>query len=109
MAVASGGFYTKGKVNKRVNILVIRWKRKSQELGDSKPCALCAHMMKLYGVYRVYYSDGKGNLVEERITDLETSTCTFSKGLINNREYMRHSKLPIPPEVKATVMESDFI
>lgn len=71
------------------------------KLVDSKPCCMCVHFMKMYGVYRVYYTDDSGNLCCEKISDIKPDH--FSNGLEMVVKYNPDSfsmKLPISIETK---------
>lgn len=41
-------------------------------LRNSKPCSLCKHIMINHGIKYVYYSTDDGNIVKERVKDLNT-------------------------------------
>jgi hypothetical protein len=60
--------------------------------------------MKIHGVHKVYYSDGEGNIVVQKVSDLDEEDCVFSKGLLNNREQLRHCRLPLSSKMKSSLM-----
>jgi len=62
----------------RLNILVVRVNNHGH-LDDSKPCAMCVHMMKKYNINRVYYTDKNGQLCYIKVNYLDETHIT--KGL----------------------------
>jgi hypothetical protein len=56
---------------KKYAILVIRIKRDTGELVNSKPCFDCINTMKKCGIRKVYYSDTNGEIVMERVSQIE--------------------------------------
>lgn len=60
---------------KKYDILVIRVTADG-ELANSRPCNHCIMTMREMGIRRVFYSDGKGNIVSEKVDEMEmTHVC----------------------------------
>lgn len=57
-------------LRKKLEIVVIRVNNQG-DLMNSKPCNSCLYYMRLYGIKNVYYSDENGEIVKEKITDIE--------------------------------------
>ena len=53
----------------RYDILVIRIGADGT-IYDSSPCDFCVNMMLRYNIQNVYYSDGKGHIVMNKVKDL---------------------------------------
>jgi deoxycytidylate deaminase len=70
---------------KKLNILVIRVNSKN-ELVNSKPCENCIYYLRLYGIKNVYYSNENGEIVKEKITDIENEHQSISHARYN--EYL---------------------
>ena len=68
-----------------MNILVIRVNGKN-EFVNSKPCENCLYYLRLYGIKNVYYSNDKGEIVREKIEDIENTHQTISHTRYN--EYL---------------------
>jgi hypothetical protein len=52
------------------------------ELLNSKPCMDCLKVLKMIGIKKVYYSDENGNIIVEKIKNMESNhVCRFSKYL----------------------------
>lgn len=45
-------------------------------LRDSHPCNECVAMMRLYGIQKVFYSDEKGSIRVEKVSEMELSRPT---------------------------------
>jgi hypothetical protein len=41
------------------------------EMKNSRPCNNCIRYMKLFNVRKVYYSDNDGDIVLEKVKDME--------------------------------------
>lgn len=63
---------------------------KSGELCNSKPCNTCLYYMKLYGIKSVYYSDEKGDILKEKISQIEVEH--NSLGHRNYKKYLEGRK-----------------
>lgn len=55
---------------KGMDILVIRI-NKNFALKNSRPCNQCIDKLNKIGIRKVYYSDDNGNIVSERVEDME--------------------------------------
>ena len=40
-------------------------------LSNSKPCIMCCHLLKQFGIRRVYYSNDDGNISILNVKDLD--------------------------------------
>jgi len=58
-------------------MVVIRINTKN-ELVNSKPCENCIYYLRLYGIKNVYYSNENGEIVKEKITEIESEHRTIS-------------------------------
>ena len=47
---------------KHLNVLVVRWKKENNSLGNAKPCSMCSYLLGKYNV-NVFYSNKKGIIV----------------------------------------------
>jgi hypothetical protein len=65
------------KILKGTSIMVIRWD--GNKLKSSKPCMHCCLYMKMLGIKKVIYSDDNGELIEEKITNIESSHVCLSR------------------------------
>lgn len=67
-----------------VNILVVRLSAKNN-LQSSKPCSNCIEVMKSlptkkgYKIQNVYYSDNKGNIIKQSLTNLDNEEKHYSR------------------------------
>ena len=57
-------------LRKKLEIVVIRVNNKGQLL-NSKPCNSCLYYMKLFGVKSVYYSNENGDIIKEKVNNIE--------------------------------------
>ena len=48
------------------------------DLTYSKPCCNCIYYLKLYGIKNVYYSDKNGEIVKEKMNDIESQHSSIS-------------------------------
>lgn len=71
-------------LRKKLEIFVIRV-NKNDELMNSKPCNTCLYYMKLFGVKSVYYSDENGDIIKEKINQIEVEHQS-----IGHRKYMKY-------------------
>ncbi len=71
-------------LRKKLEIVVIRV-NKNGELLNSKPCNTCLYYMKLYGVKSVYYSDENGDMIKEKISQIEVE-----HNSIGHRKYLKY-------------------
>lgn len=85
------------KHSNRLNILVVRINCQSQ-LTESKPCAMCIHLMKENRIGRVYYTNGHGQLCYIRVCYLEETH--FSSGFITAIKNVTLNYLPISKTIK---------
>ena len=79
-----GVFYVPNVVKKRANrtrynILVVRVSM-SGELLNSQPCIMCNYLMRLYGIYRVYYSNNEGQICVQKVSELDSNDLIISRG-----------------------------
>lgn len=101
------GFYVPQK--NRLNILVVRITA-TDELTSSQPCCMCSHMMQAYGIYRIYYSNEKGEICYEKVDDLSPSNVEdyVSKGLttmiIGCSETIKSARLPLTKKQKTNII-----
>ena len=49
------------------------------DLVNSKPCNSCIYYMQLYGIKSVYYSDENGEIVREKLLDIQSSHLSISQ------------------------------
>ena len=93
-------FYEPGRKH---NILVIRVDNDGN-LRHSKPCCMCVYFMKMFGVYRVYYSNEDGDICYQKVSEMEPEH--YSKGLTDmiDRIYFEgngaYPKLPVSVKTK---------
>jgi hypothetical protein len=98
-----------GRSSPRLNILVVRINA-SDELTSSQPCCMCSHMMQAYGIYRIYYSNEKGEICYEKVDDLAPSNVEdyVSKGLttmiIGCSETIKSARLPLTKKQKTHII-----
>ncbi len=59
--------YPKEKKN---DLLIIRINSKG-DFVNSRPCNECIEMMRQYKIGRIYYSDDKGKIVKEKLSEME--------------------------------------
>ena len=59
-------------LRRKLEIVVIRVNRFGC-LVNSKPCSSCLYYLRLYGVRNIYYSDDDGEIIKEKIAEVETS------------------------------------
>ena len=69
------------KHRKRYSILVVRL-NKNGFLTYSRPCDHCIHILKTIGIDKIYYSDGAGNIIIEKVKYMgKQHVCAGSKFL----------------------------
>jgi deoxycytidylate deaminase len=66
---------------KKYSILVVRIKRDTGELVNSKPCHDCIKAMRKCGIKKVYYSNDQGEIVMERVNNIENRCSTGFRNL----------------------------
>lgn len=49
----------------------------NDELLDSKPCNECLNAMKYMGINRVYYSLSNGDIIVEKVKNMESSFLSY--------------------------------
>jgi deoxycytidylate deaminase len=49
------------------------------KLVNSKPCNSCIYYMMLYGVKSVYYSNDKGEIIKEKLKEIEATHISLSQ------------------------------
>ena len=59
-------------------MFVIRVNSKGN-LVNSKPCNSCIYYMQLYGIKSVYYSDENGEIVREKLMNIESTHFSISQ------------------------------
>ena len=64
----------------KYNILVVRVNHLGG-LEDSKPCIMCIYLMRLYGIYRVYYSNSQGHIVCRKLDEMASTETWMSIGV----------------------------
>ncbi len=57
----------------------------SGRLTESKPCLDCTKHLKLLGIKHVFYSSFGGNIISEKIKDLQTSHLCRSRKAMKNK------------------------
>jgi deoxycytidylate deaminase len=72
---------------KKYAILVIRIKRDTGELVNSKPCYDCINTMKKCGIKKVYYSNSNGEIVMERVSQIENRKSNGYRNINNINNY----------------------
>lgn len=65
-------------LRKKLEMFVIRVNAKGN-LVNSKPCNSCIYYMQLYGIKSVYYSDENGEIVREKLLDIQSSHLSISQ------------------------------
>jgi len=55
---------------------------KNKNVVDSKPCLHCCNLMKTLEIKAVVYSDNNGNLVYEKISNLNSKHISLSRRCI---------------------------
>jgi len=93
-----------GSPKDKLNILVVRINAENQ-LVDSRPCCMCVHMMRIHGIYRVYYSNDKGELCGQKVSQIEGEEWEHvSRGLsvmiIRQGPTLRAARLPLTRKQK---------
>ena len=88
----------------KFNILVVRITANNQ-LADSRPCCMCIHLMRIHGICRVYYSNEKGELCWQKISQIEGEEWEHvSQGLavmiVRQGKDIRVARLPLSKEQK---------
>ena len=68
---------TKTKRIQTFDMLVIR--NYNNRLAESKCCADCIKVLQLFGIRRVYYSNGDGNIVCEKVKDITNNKSSGRK------------------------------
>lgn len=58
------------------SIVVIRYSRNTGLLQNSKPCENCLTIMKNVGIKHVYYSDSNGQIIKEKVQNIQSSYCS---------------------------------
>jgi len=71
-------------LRKKLEIVVIRV-NKNGELFNSNPCNTCLYYMKLYCIKSVYYSDENGDIIKEKINQIEVEHHS-----IGHRKYLKY-------------------
>lgn len=71
-------------LRKKLEIVVIRVNNNGQLL-NSKPCNTCLYYMKLFGVKTVYYSDENGDIIKEKINQIEVEHSSIA-----HRRYLKY-------------------
>ena len=56
-----------------VEIVVIKQSTKAICLGNSRPCIICLNMMKLLNFKNVYYSNSDGDMISEKVSDMQST------------------------------------
>lgn len=68
-----------------VQLLVVRIGGNSKkEFVNSKPCVHCINYMKQLGIKKIYYSDNFGNIIYEKIQDIQTDHVSIIRLLYQN-------------------------
>lgn len=62
---------------KKLNMVVIRVNN-SNQLTNSKPCCNCIYYLRLYGIKNIYYSNENGEIIKEKISEIETNHTSIS-------------------------------
>ena len=70
-------YYKPIKQLKKLTLVVVRYDRRGQ-LCDSKPCQACITLMRVFGIQKVTYSDENGDMITEKVSDIENRP---SKGM----------------------------
>lgn len=55
----------------KIDIVVVKYS--ANKYGMSKPCSNCTKILKLVGVNNVYYTNNDGDIVKERVKNMETT------------------------------------
>lgn len=92
MVIYSVFYKPKKKSRKKWCLLVIR-RSKTGILNNSKPCTDCIKMMKTYGIYKIFYSNEKGDIVYEKVNNMisrPSSGRKYFNTLINKKHCKYH-------------------
>jgi hypothetical protein len=104
-------FYGATKGSPRYNMLVVRITADGR-LENSMPCVMCVYMMQLYGIYRVYYSDDKGEICCQQISDMIKKDAWMSKGLFQMKVMwgtsIRTTRLPLMKKHKTLLLTQEI-
>ena len=73
----SKGIMTKGNINKKCILIVLRISRRTGDITNSKPCCICLEYIKKHGVKKVCYSTQLGDFMIEKPCDVLTSHKTI--------------------------------
>lgn len=66
----------------KIDIIVIRI-NKSSDLKNSRPCSDCIRYLKEHGIRKVYYSNSAGDIVCEKVKNMEEyHTSSWNKNII---------------------------
>ena len=65
-------------LRKKLEMFVIRVNNKGH-LVNSKPCNSCIYYMQLYGIKSVYYSNDGGEIIKEKLNDIEATHYSISQ------------------------------
>ena len=65
-------------LRKKLEMFVIRVNSKGN-LVNSKPCNSCIYYMQLYGIKSVYYSNDGGEIIKEKLNDIESTHYSISQ------------------------------
>lgn len=58
-------------------MMVIRVSKKGT-INQSKPCINCLNYLYLFGIKEVYYSDDNGEIIKEKVRNLDTNHHSFT-------------------------------
>ena len=85
-------------LKKKLSMYVVRV-TKDGSLANSKPCSACRYYLKLFNVKDIIYTDDNGNLIKEKVDDLEDSFVSIAH--FNYSEYLKgNCSLLFPPHKK---------
>ncbi len=84
------------KQKDRYDILVFRFNR-SGELAESRPCQHCIHKLKKYNINRVFYSSKNGDIICEKVSEMDISTAHVTSGIKFIHEICKSKKENVDP------------
>lgn len=71
----------------KIEFIVIKQSQAAVCLGNSRPCSVCLNMMKLLNFKNVYYSDTTGNIIVEKISQMQSTHFSQMNRSLKKNEY----------------------
>lgn len=61
--------------------------------------------MELYGIYRIYYSTAQGDIVYQKISEVDRNHCTLGLRQMIRINAFNNYKLPLSKKIKSKLRE----